>query len=133
MRAPTRQYRTEGLAMPRKPKAPVLQPLFAEPVFAEGVPTPDPSQFTVTPDDSKDYSSQVNALLYTEVVSFPQASGRPGDLFSLETAWGPKGAAVIQSINTAQSITFHMIGDSGATAQSTFPAMIKVSDAVTKD
>jgi len=119
--------------MPRKPKAPVLQPLFAEPVFAEGVPTPDPSQFTVTPDDSKDYTSQVNALLYTEVVSFPQASGKPGDLFPLETAWGPNGAAVIQSINTAQSITFHMIGDSGATAQSTFPAMIKVSDAVTHD
>ncbi len=119
--------------MPRKPKAPVSQPLFAEPVFAEGVPTPDPSQFTVTPDDSADYTKQVNALLYTEVVSFPQAGGKPADLFSLETAWGPNGPAVIQSINAAQSITFHMIGDSGATAQSTFPAMIKVSDAVTND
>lgn len=119
--------------MPRKPKAQLSRPLFAEPVFAEGVPTPDPSQFTVTPDDSADYTKQVNALLNTEVVSFPQAGGKPGDLFSLETAWGPNGPAVIQSINTAQSITFHMIGDSGATAQSTFPAMIKVSDAVTND
>jgi len=119
--------------MPRKTRVPVSQPLFAEPVFAEGVPTPDPSQFAVTPDDSADYTSQVNALLSTEVVSFPQARGKPGDLFSLETAWGPNGPTVIQSINTAQSITFHMIGDSGATAQSTFPAMIKVSDAVTKD
>lgn len=119
--------------MPRKLQAPVSQPLFAEPVFAEGVPTPDPSQFTVTPSDSADYTSQVNALLTTEVVSFPQAGGQPGDLFSLETAWGPNGPAVIQSINTAQSITFHMIGDSGATAQSTFPAMIRVSDAVTND
>ena len=119
--------------MPRKITVPVSQPLFAEPVFAEGVPTPDPSQFTVTPNDSADYTSQVNALLSTEVVSFPQASGQPGDLFSLETAWGPNGPTVIQSIHTAQSITFHMIGDSGATAQSTFPAMIKVSDAVTND
>ena len=119
--------------MPRKPKAQLSRPLFAEPIFAEGVPTPDPSQFTVTPDDSADYTKQVNALLNTEVVSFPQAGGKPGDLFSLETAWGPNGPAVIQSINTAQSITFHMIGDSGATAQSTFPAMIKVSDAVTND
>ena len=119
--------------MPRKITVPVSQPLFAEPVFAEGVPTPDPSQFTVTPDDSAKYTSQVNALLSTEVVSFPQARGKPGDLFSLETAWGPNGPTVIQSINTAQSITFHMIGDSGATAQSTFPAMIKVSDAVTND
>jgi Calcineurin-like phosphoesterase len=119
--------------MPRKPNAPVSRPLFAEPVFAEGIPTPDPSQFTVTPDDSADYTKQVNALLSTEVVSFPQASGKPGDIFSLETAWGPNGPAVIQSINQAQSITFHMVGDSGATAQSTFPAMIKVSDAVTND
>ncbi len=119
--------------MPRNPKVPVSQPLFAEPVFAEGIPTPDPSQFTVTPDDSADYTSQVNALLYTEVVSFPRAGGEAGDLFSLERAWGPNGPAVIQSINSAQSVTFHMVGDSGATAQSTFPAMIKVSDAVTSD
>ena len=119
--------------MTRKLKAAVTRPLFAEPVFAEGIPTPDPSQFKVTPDDSADYTSQVNALLYTEVVAFPQASGKPGDVYSLEDAWGPNGPAVIQSINSAQSITFHMIGDSGATAQSTFPAMIKVSDAVTTD
>jgi hypothetical protein len=119
--------------MPRRPKAPVSRPLFAEPVFGEGVPTPDPTQFKITPADSADYTSQVNALLHTEVVPFPQASGKPGDLFSLESAWGPNGPAVIQSINAAQSITFHMIGDSGATAQSTFPAMIRVSDAVTSD
>jgi Calcineurin-like phosphoesterase len=119
--------------MPRKAKAALSRPLFAEPVFAEGFPTPDPSQFKVTPDDSADYTKQVDALLYSEVVSFPQARGKPGDLFSLETAWGPNGPTVIQAINTAQSITFHMIGDSGATAQSTFPAMIKVSDAVTND
>ena len=119
--------------MTRKFKAAVSRPLFAAPVFAEGVPTPDPSQFTVTPDDSADYTSQVNGLLYTEVVSFPQARGNPGDTYSLQDAWGPNGAAVIQSISSAQSITFQMIGDSGATAQSTFPAMIKVSDAVTSD
>jgi len=119
--------------VPRKAQAAVARPLFAEPVFAEGVPTPDPSQFKVTPNDSADYTSQVNALLYTEVVSFPQARGNPGDTYSLQDAWGPNGAAVIQSINSAQSITFQMIGDSGATAQSTFPAMIKVSDAVTND
>ena len=119
--------------MPRKLTAKVTRPLFAEPVFSEGIPTPDPSQFTVTPDDSADYTTQVNALLTTEVVSFPQASGKPGDVYSLQDAWGPNGATVIQAINSAQSITFHMIGDSGATANSTFPAMIKVSDAVTND
>ena len=39
--------------MPRKPKAPLSQPIFGEPVFNEEVPTPDPSQFQVTPDDQK--------------------------------------------------------------------------------
>lgn len=119
--------------MPRKPKATLSQPLFSEPVFSEGVPTPDPSQFTVTPDDNKFYTSEVKALLATEVVSFPQATGQPSDLFSLETAWGPHGSDVIQAINQAQAITFHIIGDSGASAAKNFGAMIHVSDAVTND
>lgn len=119
--------------MPRKAKAVLSQPIFQEPVFNEGVATPDPSQFNITPNDSQFYTSQVNALLKTEAVSFPKASGNPGDLFSLENAWGPHGADVIAAINAAQSITFQMIGDSGASAAKTFGAMIKVSDAVTHD
>ena len=119
--------------MPRKPKVKLSQPLFSEPVFSEGVPTPDPSQFTVTPDDTKFYTTEVKALLATEVVSFPQASGQPGDLFSLETAWGPHGADVIKAIEDAKAINFHMIGDSGASAAKNFGAMIHVSDAVTND
>ena len=119
--------------MPRKAKAVLSQPLFQEPVFSEGIATPDPSQFKVTPNDSQFYTSQVNALLKTDVVSFPKASGNPGDVFPLETAWGPHGSDVIAAINAAQSITFQMIGDSGATASKTFGAMIRVSDAVTND
>ena len=119
--------------MPRKPKATLPRPLFSEPVFSEGVPTPDPSQFVVTPSDEQFYTKQVEQLLTTEVVSFPQARGNPGDLFNLASAWGPHGQDVISSINAAQCISFQVIGDSGATATKTFGAMIKVADAVTND
>jgi hypothetical protein len=119
--------------MPRKAKAPLSQPIFGEPVFNEGVATPDPTQFHITPNDNKFYTNEVNALVKTEVVSFPESTAKDGDLFPLVEAWGPHGSDVINSIKAAQCITFHMIGDSGATAQSTFPAMIKVSDAVTND
>lgn len=119
--------------MPRKPKSPLSRPLFSEPVFNEGVPTPDPSQFKVTPNDEQFYTKEVQALLTKDVVSFPKASGNPGDVYSLATAWGPHGADVINAINAAKNITFHVIGDSGASAAKTFGAMIKVSDAVTND
>jgi len=119
--------------MPRKPKALLSRPLFSEPVFNEGVPTPDPSQFQVTPNDQQFYTNEVQKLLSTEAVAFPQARGNPGDLFELASAWGPHGQDVINSINAAKCITFQMIGDSGATATKTFGAMIKVADAVTND
>lgn len=119
--------------MPRKAKVTLSQPLFSEPVFQEEVPTPDPSQFVVTPDDQKSYTKQVEALLKTEVVPFPQASGKPSDLFSLADAWGPHGSDVINSIKAANCIAFHMIGDSGATAAAKYMSEIKVADAVTND
>jgi Calcineurin-like phosphoesterase len=119
--------------MPRKLKAPLSQPLFSEPVFQEEVPTPDPSQFTVTPNDQQFYTTQVQSLLTTEVVGFNKASGNPTDLYSLAEAWGPHGSDVINSINAAKYITFHLIGDSGATAQSKYLSEIKAADAVTND
>ncbi len=119
--------------MPRKAKATLSQPLFQEPVFSEGVPTPDPTQFTTTPNDTQFYTNEVKKLLATEVVAFPKANGNPGDVFSLQTAWGPHGPDVIAAINAAKCITFQMIGDSGASLARTFGAMIRVSDAVTAD
>lgn len=119
--------------MPRKPLAKVTRALFAEPVFAEGVPTPDPQQFDVVPNDSADYTAQVKKLLTTEVVAFDQAGGQPGDLYELSTAMGSHGADAVNSIQNSGSITFHMIGDSGATQTKNFLPMIHVSDAVTND
>src|ERR1700751_4096338 len=119
--------------MPRKLKATLSQPILGEPVFNEEVPTPDPSQFQVTPDDQKFYTKEVKALLHKDVVGFDKAPGQPADLYSLAEAWGPHGSDVINSINSAKSITFHMIGDSGATAAAKYSSEIKVADAVTND
>ncbi len=119
--------------MPRKAKAPLSQPIFGEPVFQEEVPTPDPAQFKVTNDDEKFYTKELQALLTKDVVSFDKATGNPADLFSLAEAWGPHGSDIINSINAAKSITFHMIGDSGASAQSKYASELKVADAVTTD
>jgi len=119
--------------MPRKPRAALSQPLFSEPVFQEEVPTPDPSQFTITPNDEQFYTTQVQALLTTAVVGFDQASGQPSDLYTLAQAWGPHGSDVVNSINAAKAITFHMIGDSGATKQTAYASELKVADAVTND
>ena len=119
--------------MSRRKNAPLPQPIFGEPVFSEGVPTPDPSQFKVTPTDKNLYTSALQKLLLKDVVGFGQASGKPSDVFSLSDAWGSHGPDVIQAINQAKVIVFHMIGDSGASTAQSFPAMIKVSDAVTND
>jgi len=119
--------------MPRKSNAKLSQPLFSEPVFQEGVPTADPTQFKTPVTDDSLYTSELQKLLVKDVVAFSQAAGKPGDVFSLATAWGAHGAEVIQTIQAAKAIHFHMIGDSGASKQSSFPAMIKVSDAVTND
>lgn len=119
--------------MPRSKNAKLSQPLFSEPIFNEGVPSADPTQFKTPVTDDKLYTSELQKLLVKDVVSFDPATNKPGDVFSLATAWGSHGAEIIQSIQAAKAINFHMIGDSGASATRTFPSMIKVSDAVTSD
>jgi len=119
--------------MPKKPPVKITRTLFAEPTFSEGVPTADPSQFDVTPKDSADYTAQVKALLATQVVSFDQASGQPSDVYTLAKAWGTHGPDIVQSIEDSKSITFHMVGDSGASNTKNFGGMIHVSDAVTTE
>ena len=118
--------------MPRQPNAPLPQPVFGEPVFSEGVPTPDPQQFKITPNDSGLYTG-IQDLLKKDVVSFQASRMSPHDMFSLQTAWGSHGPEIIQQITQAKQIVFHAIGDSGASASRNLPGEIKVSDELTND
>jgi hypothetical protein len=119
--------------MPRKALAPLVQPIFDEPVFSEGVPTPDPTQFKQShPSDAQLYQ-QIQNLLTKDVVSFSPSRGKPEDLFTLESAWGVHGPEVTKGIQTAKHIVFHSAGDTGASNVRKYPNEVKVSDQLTAD
>jgi Calcineurin-like phosphoesterase len=122
-----------GELMPRKPRSVLPQPLFDEPVFSQGKPTPDPTRFKVPHPSDKTLYAKIQALLYEDVVSFPPARGAPSDLFELQTAWGPHGPEITQGIKTSGRIVFHVVGDIGASSQGLYPDEIRVSDQITED
>jgi hypothetical protein len=119
--------------MPRKPRVALPQPIFDEPVFTQGVPTPDPTRFKVPHPSDAELYAKIQALLYEDVVSFPVSRGAPGDLYELQTAWGPHGPEVIADIESAGQIDFHMVGDIGASSAGLYPDEIRVSDRITQD
>ena len=122
--------------MPRKAKAPLPQPLFSEPVFNEsGAPTPDPTTFRTPHDPNKDNQlyKKVQNLLSEDTVSFPAATGNPGDLFTLTSALGSQGPSDVQAIQAAGQIVFHAIGDSGAASAAKYGNELSVADHLTND
>ncbi|MFZ0892562.1 MAG: metallophosphoesterase [Thermoplasmata archaeon] len=119
--------------MPRNPRFPLPQPLFDEPVFSQGAPTPDPTRFKVPhPSDALLYA-KIQALLYEDAVGFPLSRAAPGDLYELATALGPHGPEMVQSIQSVGEIAFHMVGDIGASTAGKYPDEILVSDRITED
>jgi hypothetical protein len=101
--------------MPRAEDHPLPQPQFQEPAFSEGKPTPDPTGFIVEHPSDKEQYAEVDKLLKTQVVGFPQSRVAPDALYGLEQALGARGPSVVKQIRDAGRIVFHAIGDSGAT------------------
>jgi Calcineurin-like phosphoesterase len=119
--------------VPRTPSFALPQPVFDEPTFNEGVPTPDPTRFKVPhPSDAAQYA-QIQALLNEDVVAFSASRGAPGDLYELATAFGPHGPEVTQGIQSEGRIVFHMVGDIGASTAGKYPGELRVSDQITAD
>jgi hypothetical protein len=119
--------------VPRTPAFPMPQPVFDEPTFSEGKPTPDPTRFKIPhPSDAQLYA-QIQALLYEDVVGFPLSRAAPADLYELATAWGPHGPEVTQTIQSAGHIVFHLVGDIGASTAGKYPGELRVSDQITAD
>jgi hypothetical protein len=117
--------------MPRNPASRLSQPVFDEPVFAEGKPTPDPTRFKVPhPSDAAVYK-QIQELLYEDVVGFPLSRVPPAGLYTLADTWGPHGPEIVQAVESAGRIVFHTVGDIGASTAGKYPGEIRVSDAVT--
>lgn len=119
--------------MPREPAFRLPQPIYQEPEFSEGKPTPDPKRFAVPhPSDAMLYRS-IQELLYEDVVGFPESRVAPSALYSLSEAWGAHGAEVVQQIESAGRIVFHAAGDIGASTAGKYPGEIRVSDAVSRE
>ena len=93
---------------------PLPQPIFDEPVFNEGVASPDPTRFKQTHVSDTAQYKQIQNLLKKNVVSFDPSRAKPGDLYSLQDALGPHGAEVVTGIENAGQVVFHALGDTGA-------------------
>jgi hypothetical protein len=109
------------------------QPVFDEPSFSEGVPSPDPTRFKVKhPSDDALYKELGNQL-ERNVVPFDPSRLKPGDVYPLASALGPHGLEVIQEIERAGHIVFHAVGDTGSSDVRKYRSEIRVSDQVAAD
>src|SRR5262245_8064670 len=88
----------------------------SQPVFDESRVTPDPNTFKIFHDPIRDSQlfAEFKDMMTKDVASFNKVRGEPGDLFTLESALGSKGADKIAAIKNAKQITFHAGGDTGA-------------------
>ena len=78
------------------------------PVFAQPVPSPDPTTFKDPVTDSKDPEA-------AGVQPVPQpATAAAEPLLTLAQVYGSQGAAMVKKIESAQQIVFHCVGDTGS-------------------
>ena len=114
--------------MPRNESAALSQP-----IFSEESATPDPSRFTTPhPSDSVLYK-EIGNLLKTEVVGFNESRLKPGGLYSLQSALGPRGRDISGQIVKAGKMIFHSVGDTGASNQWKYGNEISVADQMAAD
>ncbi len=119
--------------MPRNAAYRLPQPLFDEPTFSQGRPTPDPTRFRVPHPSDAELYKRIQGLLYEDVVPFPAARGTAADLYELSTALGPHGPEETAAVARAGRIVFHMVGDIGASTAAKYPGELRVSDRITND
>ncbi len=91
---------------PIKKAHPVSAP--NDPVFAQPVPSPDPTTFKDPVTDQK-----LKSISNVEPVPQPTAGGSE-PILTLEQILGSSGPARIAEINAAGSIVFHAVGDTGS-------------------
>lgn len=114
--------------MPRNASTPLPQP-----IFNEGSVTPDATRFkTAHASDTQQYK-EIQNLLKKDVVGFDASRFQPGDVYKLETAFGPHGSEIVQKIKAAGKIIFHSAGDTGASNAGKYGNEVRVVDQVTSD
>jgi len=112
---------------------PLPQPVFSEPRFNEGSFTADPSHEAIPhPSDAELYRELGNALK-KNVVAFDKSRIADDAVFPLGDAYGARGPDEIIAIKKAGQVSFHVIGDSGATNDGKYQHELHVSDQLTAD
>lgn len=119
--------------MPRHTHAHLDSHIFDEPIFNEGMPSRDPDDFVVDhPSDNALYK-QVEDLLKNDVVGFPASRLKDGETFSLASAYGARGEAVLAKIRDAGQIVFHAVGDTGASNRTGYGDQLRAADQLAID
>ncbi len=92
-----------------KPAPPTSPQTDGDPVFAEPMPSPDPTNFRNPVTDQKLRET-------SQVDSFPRPRGTTAEpRMQLADALGSQGASRVAAIQAAGQIVFHALGDSGST------------------
>ena len=102
-------------------RGPLPQPVFGEPIFSEGEVIPDPTGF-----DVRHSSDEVLYKLSHDTVSFPPSRLQANGLYTLESAFGPRGPLIRQQIEKQGQIVFHAVGDTGAVTERKYRREIRV-------
>jgi 3',5'-cyclic AMP phosphodiesterase CpdA len=98
-------------------------------LFAESHPGADPTSFQVKTDDEAYYTSPYYLAHRNEVQTIPKPRATPQRL-DLADVVGP---AEIGRITGAKAITFHAVGDTGASKESHLPNELAVADMMAAD
>jgi hypothetical protein len=107
--------------------------IFSEPVFNEGKYTPDPKGFHIPhPSDDATYTALGN-LLYTQTTGIPPPRIAANGLYTLAQVYGAAGSTVVDQINSAGHITFHMVGDTGASSVGSYSKELRAADRMVVD
>jgi len=102
-------------------------------MFNEGSFTADPShQATPHPSDAHLYSQLGNALK-KKVVGFAQSRIKDDAVYPFSEAFGARGPDRVAAITKAGQVTFHVIGDSGASNDGKYQHELHVADQLTAD
>ncbi len=122
---------------PRKPHVPPHNPAgpgaLIGPVFAEPVPGSDPSSFGTPHESDGAIYAQISDLLKKQTVAFPKSRVADDAVITLNDIYGPSGGAVIAAIKAAGRLTFHSVGDTGASDVRKYRDEIRVADQLTTD
>lgn len=118
-----------------RPKVtPLARAIFNEPTFNEATQTVDPSGFLQPHPSDKELYHQISSLLTKETVAFDKSRMPDGQSMKLQDVYGPHGPDVLQHIQSAGKIIFHVLGDSGASVEGKkYRNELNVADQVTLD